>query len=65
VDLEAAPLELAGAQSVAHEAADGPTGFSQPRGEPRADAAGRARHERAPAVAWRARFASPFEGAVG
>ena len=46
VELEAAPLEVAGARSVAHEAADGPTGVGERLREPSADEA-RSRRSRA------------------
>jgi hypothetical protein len=52
VELEPAPLEVPGARSVAHEAADGPTGVGERLREPSADEAGRAGHERPPGVAW-------------
>ncbi len=62
VELEAAPLEVAGARSVAHEAADGPAGVGERLRKPSADEPGRAGHERAPAGApRRAWFGGPFE----
>jgi hypothetical protein len=65
VELEAAPLEVAGARPLAHEAADRPTGVGERPGEPSADEAGRAGHERAPARApRRGGFGGPFEGVV-
>lgn len=66
VDLEAAPLEVACACSVAHHAADGPTGVRECRREPRADEAGRARHERPPPAGGRrpAGVGCPFESVM-
>ena len=65
MELEAAPLEIAGARPLAHEAADRPTGVGERPSEPSADEPGRAGHERAPARApRRGGFGVPFEGVV-
>jgi hypothetical protein len=65
VELKAAPLEVAGARSVAHEAADGPTGVGERLREPSADEPGGAGHERAAAgPPRRTRFGAPLQDVV-